>query len=500
MLLTQLRLGRIGGAFALLTAITAFWITLPLGAQQESFLPGSPIPIPPVLQPSRVEGSAVVYELTAAPGSRAFVADAETATLGYNGDYLGPTIRVDRGQDVDIRVTNGLSEATTVHWHGAHLPAEADGGPHQIIPPGDTWTASFLVDQEAATLWYHPHLMGTTAEQVYEGLAGFLIVEDEVSDSLALPREYGVNDIPVVLQERRFGRDGRFRYRPAMPDIMHGYFGNALLTNGVIEPYLEVTRGILRLRLLNGSNSTILRLSLNNGAPFHQIAGDGGFLEAPVRLEQIILSPGERAEVLVDFSAGVAASTRDPRGTRGAPAQLLAETNAGGQYVALEFRRPKRISDSGEIPDRLRSRNSGLSTEGVRRRRFLMSTMGPGGRLTINGKLMDMDRIDEEVTLGTTEIWDVVNDAMGRGMMGPMGNVPHNFHVHGLQFFILSINGAPPPPELAGPKDTVLLWPGDRVELVLRFTDYTGIYMYHCHLLEHEDEGMMGQFLVTEAN
>lgn len=459
---------------------------LPLNAQQGAFLPGSPLPVPPILEPEEARGGRFVYELSAASGRREFLPGAVTETLGYNGDYLGPTIRLRRGQKVDIRVTNGLPEATTVHWHGAHIPAEADGGPHQRIQSGTTWTASFTVNQEAATLWYHPHLKGTTAAQVYAGLAGFLIIDDEVSDSLALPREYGVDDLPLVLQERRFLRDGEFSYRPAMPDIMHGYFGNALLANGVIEPHFDVTTSLLRLRLLNGSNSTVLRLSLRSGAPLHQIAGDGGFLQAPVRQEYIVLSPGERAEVLIDFTT-----------VRSGAEALLAESNAGERYTALEFRRPRRLPAAASIPDFLRRPAEDTDTEGLRRRRFLMSTMGPGGRLTINGKLMDLSRIDETVPLGSTEIWEVVNDAMGRGMMGPMGNIPHNFHVHGLQFRILSINGAPPPPELAGPKDTVLLWPGERVELLLHFSDYTGIYMYHCHLLEHEDAGMMGQFEVT---
>ncbi len=442
-----------------------------------------------------------MYELSAQPGSREFLRGAPTRTLGYNGGYLGPTIRLRRGESVEIAVENNLSETTTVHWHGAHVPAEADGGPHQRIAPGNTWTAAFTVDQEAATLWYHPHLLGTTAEQVYAGLAGFLIIDDKGSDSLPLPKSYGENDIPLVLQERRFARDGTFSYRPRMPDVMHGYFGNALLANGVIEPYFEVSDGVVRMRLLNGSNSSLLRLSLGNGTLFHQIAGDGGFLERPVPRQFLVLSPGERAEVLVDFADA------SRHGLGGSKVELRAETNAGQRYVALEFRLPKELVSSTDIPSTLRTRhaspagsNPGSGDE-LRRRRFLMSTMGPGGRLTINGRRMDMSRIDEEVQLGSREVWEVLHDATGGGMMGGMmggmGSTPHNFHVHGLQFRILSINGAPPPRELSGPKDTVLLRPGDRVELLLHFSDYTGIYMYHCHLLEHEDEGMMGQYRVN---
>jgi blue copper oxidase len=472
---------------ALLLATALFVSTAPLGAQEPSFLRGAPLPIPPILEGTRGSDDRHLYDLSVQSGTREFIAGATTQTLGYNGDYLGPTIRVRRGEATEIRVRNTLKEATTVHWHGTHIPAEADGGPHQRVEANGRWTAAFTVDQEAATLWYHPHLMGTTAKQVYEGLAGFLIVDDEVSDDLRLPKEYGVNDIPLALQERRFNRDGTFAYRPTMPDIMHGYFGNALLANGVIEPTLQVGGAILRLRLLNGSNSTLLRLSLSNGEPLHQIATDGGLLEAPVTKDFVVLSPGERAEVLIDFS-------RMPQGLFGRrPVELLAETNGNERYMALRMEPGRTLSGGPDsIPSSLRARSGVALPESPRVRSFVMSTMGPGGRLTINGKLMDLSRIDEYVELGTTEVWEIVNR--------PMGNVPHSFHVHGLQFEILTINGSPPPPELAGPKDTVLLWPGDRVQIALAFTDYTGIYMYHCHLLEHEDEGMMGQYEVVNRN
>lgn len=479
----------------LLGAAALFFSSSFLGAEEPSFVRGAPLPVPPILEATRGSDGRRVFDLSVRSGTRDFLAGATTNTLGYNGDYLGPTIRLRRGEDALIRVHNTLDEATTVHWHGSHIPAEADGGPHQRVDANGRWNAAFTVDQEAATLWYHPHLMGTTAKQVYEGLAGFLIIDDEVSDALPIPKEYGVDDVPLVLQERRFARNGTFAYRPTMPDLMHGYFGNALLANGVIEPTLEVERDILRLRLLNGSNSTLLRLSLSNGEPLHQIATDGGFLEAPVTLDYVVLSPGERAEVLIDFSAM-------PRGLFGrGPVELIAETNANERYMALRME-PNRRSSGGpdSIPSSLRGRTEIPLPDSPRVRSFVMSTMGPGGRLTINGKLMDLSRVDEFVELGTAEVWEIVNGGMGGRMMGPMGNVPHSFHVHGLQFQILDLNGLPPPPELAGPKDTVLLWPGDRLRIALAFTDYTGLYMYHCHLLEHEDEGMMGQYEVVDRN
>ncbi|MDA3949935.1 MAG: multicopper oxidase domain-containing protein [Spirochaeta sp.] len=442
--------------------------------------PGDSLVIPPLDQGRLSSAGVREYRLRADEGTRQFYPGAETPTLGYNGEYLGPTLKLLRGEAVSILVENALTEATTTHWHGAHLPAEADGGPHQVIAAGGRWRAEFTVDQPEATLWYHPHLIGTTAEQVYAGLAGMIIIEDPAVD-YPVPAEYGTDDFPVVLQERRFERDGSFRYRPGMPDIMHGYAGNALLTNGGIEPVLEADTTLLRLRLLNGGNSTVLRLTLDAGISFYQIASDGGFLEGPVEMEAIVLSPGERAEVLLDL-----------RSYRGREVRLEAETHLGDRYTAMVIKPAASLRANGSLPARLASipepgRGSGLST-----RPFVMSTMGRGGRLTINGKTMNLRRIDERVELGTSEVWEVSTDRM-------MMSTPHSFHVHGLQFRILSINGAAPPPTLAGYKDTVLLWPGDTVRLLLEFTDYTGLYMYHCHMLEHEDAGMMGQYEVRES-
>jgi len=459
-----------------------------IGAQQ--LITGAPLSIPPILEESSVAGSATntgnesavenerVFDLTVNEGSREFVRGVQSQTLGYNGKYLGPTIRVRREDNVRLRVFNRLGEATTVHWHGAHLPAKADGGPHQRVPAGETWEARFRVEQEAATLWYHPHLKGTTAEQVYQGLAGMFIIDDEHSDSLTLPHDYGTDDIPLILQERRFTRDGRIDYSPRMPDIMRGYFGNALLTNGAAEPNLEVSQELLRLRVLNGSNSSLLRLFVDNGMKMQQIATDGGLLSRPSEVEQVVLSPGERAEIVLDL-----------RGLEGTQPRLMAESNGGNTYNALTLQVARTLQRSEELPTTLVSRKTPSATNAVRTREFVMSSMGPGGRLTINGRTMDMSRIDEQVKLGTTEVWRISS----RGMMMAM---PHNFHVHGLQFEVLSINGDRPPAHLRGPKDTVLLYPGDTVEILLTFENYTGIFMYHCHLLEHEDEGMMGQFEV----
>ncbi len=442
------------------------------------------LPIPPLLESEILRDGTKLFRLEADEGERKFLNGKTTHTLGYNGDYLGPSIRVNRGDEVIIRVNNSLREPTTVHWHGADVPAESDGGPHQGIAPGESWDAVFRVQQQAATLWYHPHFVGTTGEQVYEGLAGLFIIEDENSGNLNLPMEYGVDDIPVILQERRFDRNGKFSYQPSMPDKMHGYFGNKILVNGAILPYKNVPRGPVRLRMLNGSNSSLLRITFDGLSKVYQVASDGGFLEKPVSLSYLVLSPGERAEVIADFSLA-----------NGTSVIMNAESNGGEIYDALEFRPVGVRQPAWEPMKSLVTVEDIPESEASITRRFAMQS-GMGARMTINGKVMNMDRIDERLRLGDTEIWEIENsDGMGGGMMGGM-NQPHSFHVHAVQFRILDINGRAPPEQLAGWKDTVLLWPGDRVRIIARYNSYKGLYMYHCHLLEHEDNGMMGQFLI----
>lgn len=435
------------------------------------------LPIPPLLEPEVISDGTKLFLLEADEGERVFQNGKTTRTLGYNGDYLGPTIRFSRGDNVTIRVKNSLRDPTTVHWHGADVPAESDGGPHQGILPGGSWDADFLVRQQATTLWYHPHFIEATAEQVYQGLAGMIIIDDEISGTLGLPENYGVDDIPVILQERRFDNSGRFSFRPGRRDLMMGYFGNTVLVNGALSPVKEVPRGPVRLRLLNGSNSSLLRISFEGLPEVQQISSDGGFLERPIGMKFIILSPGERAEVIADFSQATLSRV-----------VLRADSNSGQSYQAMEFLPSGSAGTAPGLPETLVTVEKIPESEAVRTRRFALAS-GMGGRMTINGKTMDMNRIDERVPLGDTEIWEIENRS---GMMGQ----PHTFHVHSVQFQVLDINGSPPPPEYAGWKDTVLLWPGDRIRIIARFDTYKGIFMYHCHLLEHEDTGMMGQFLI----
>ena len=435
-----------------------------------------PLPIPRLLEGTRAADGTLRFELTAAAGSTRFFSDTETPTMGYNGSILGPTISVSRGDRVAFTIMNELSEPTTLHWHGLRVPAEMDGGPMQVIAAGSTWNPRFTIGQEAATLWYHPHLMGKTAEHVYLGLAGLFIIEDDNSRSLDIPKRYGADDIPLILQERRFSGQ-TFTYSPAMPDVMHGYTGNEIIVNGAVRPVLDVPASLVRFRLLNGSNSSIHRIRFSDGRTFSMIASDGGFLEEPTAMDNVILSPGERAEILVDFSGS----------SDGRDIHLSVETYQGAVYEVLRIR-ARGDSRPMRIPERLNTiKQYGMSEWS---RTFSLQSMGMGGGLTINGKRMDMSRIDERVPLNRTETWVIENPAMG------MMALPHSFHVHDVQFLIVDIDGKAPPRSASGWKDTVLVWPGSKVRIALRFEDYTGIYFYHCHLLEHEDEGMMGKFEV----
>lgn len=431
------------------------------------------LPIPPVLEDLNKDPNQAEFHLNAQKSTTEFIKGKPSETLGYNGSLLGPVIRVKKGEEVTVHVENQLEESTTFHWHGMELPGEMDGGPHSGIEPSTTWVSKFTVDQPASTLWYHPHLMHKTGEQVYKGLAGLVYIDDEESQKLKLPNRYGVDDIPIILQDRRMEEDGQLSYLLERSDVMHGLQGNVVLINGAIKPYFNVPASKVRLRALNGSNAREYNLSLNNLDAFWQIGSDGGLLESPVKLKNLKLGAGERAEIIVDFSSY----------KKGDVVHLKTD-----DYAMMEFRVSGKKGEISELPDSLaaipRLDPSTASTE----REFILQ--GMGAHVNINGKQMDMDRIDEQIKVNSTEIWTIKNEATG--MMG----MPHPFHAHGTQFQVLDRDGSPPPLNERGWKDTIMIQPGETVRVIAKFR-YKGIYMYHCHILEHEDAGMMGQFSVN---
>jgi FtsP/CotA-like multicopper oxidase with cupredoxin domain len=438
--------------------------------------------IPPLLEP-REEDGRKVFELTLDQGRAELVPGKPAETWGANGAYLGPTLRADRSDRVEMRVSNALPESTTIHWHGMHLPAAADGGPHQTIEPGATWSPSWTIDQPAATLWYHPHPHGESADHVYRGVAGLFILDDADADTLQLPADYGVDDIPLIIQDKRLNDDGSLDFSQSWISPT-GRLGNTILVNGTYDPYLDVRDERVRFRLLNASNARIYDIGFADEREFQLVATDGGLLERPQRLDRVQLSPGERAEIVAAFEPGeqvVLRSFAPDLGTN-----FFAGRFSGGDdsFDLLQIRAASTLAPSQDVPARLAAHEHLHEEDAVRIRRFEL------GDTSINDKEMDLGRIDEVVEAGTTEIWELHNAS----------GMPHNFHPHDIRFRILEYAGAPPPPELTGLKDTVYIAPGETVRFVARFGDYSDPdtpYMFHCHILQHEDRGMMGQFVVV---
>ncbi len=426
------------------------------------------LPIPPLLEGSSGEDSVKNFQLSVDQGQMSFFPGMTTPTLGYNGPYLGPSIKVRNGDMVKFNVHNNLKQRTSVHWHGLHVPAQWDGGPRQEIGAGDSWYPQFTINQPAATLWYHPHAMGLTGEHAYRGLAGLFIIEDDISDGLDLPKTYAEDDFPIVLQDRRFFSDGSLAYAQSMMDVMHGVIGNYLLVNGSLWPNLDVPGGLVRLRILNGSNSSIYQISFSDDRPFYQIATEGGFQETPVKSQSIILSAGERSEILVDFGADVA----------GSKISLLVDQFAGKRFEAMQFSVRSTKQKSFRIPEKLANIDWLVEKDAANTRTFRMETMSRGmgmmargGRLTINGRNMDLNHINEKIKLGTSEIWEIEN----RSAM--MMQLPHSMHLHDVQFQILDRNGKKSDPREKGRKDTVLINPGSGS---VSFPDLMIIQVYIC--------------------
>lgn len=458
--------------------------------------------------PERLDGlagpSGLRYPLTLREGSMQFLPGKRTSTFGISRDYLGPTLFLRRGDNVEMAVENTLNEQTTLHWHGLHVPAAADGGPAQIIDPGSTWRPSFEVQQRAGTFWYHSHLLHKTGEQVYRGLAGMIVIEDDESKKLALPQNYGVDDIPLLVQDRRFNDDGSLSYLQSHRDVMMGMYGDTILVNGCLNPVFRPTTRRLRMRLLNAANARTFTFAFDDQRDFALIASDGGFLEAPYQCKSVVLAPSERAEIIVEIVdqrpfklISLPLDSNSPFAMRG----MMGRMHSGNEsrFDILKIEPQLTLEDSPDIPAALSQIPRMDPNDAVITRRLeLTMAMGMGmmrrrqgsnASFFINGQAMNMNRIDYRVKKDTTEIWEVVNDTM---MM-------HPFHIHHSQFQILDRNGVAPAAEERGLKDTVKIGPGETVRFIMRFENFSDTeipYMYHCHILEHEDNGMMGQFTV----
>jgi len=462
--------------------------------------------------------------LAAASGRTRFFNAEPTDTVGYNGSYLGPLVRVARGE-VPVVVENRLAEPITTHWHGLMVRGELDGGPHSLIPPGERWDIVLPIEQPPATLWYHSHVHGRTAAHVYSGLSGVLQVVDGEDEARGLPTSYGTDDLTLVIQDRRFDSSGRMVYDPAMPDIMHGFSGETILVNGQVGRTAVVPQGIVRLRIVNASNGRIYPLSMESGREMHLVATDVGYLDEPVALRTLSLAPGERYEILVDFSGAerdTLLSDDNPNLGR-MMGGMMGRSGSGdlaGGFAVLPFTVDSgllapidRLPDAlgGTMPDlagratvtREISLDMGMIGGGMgggmmgrgMMGRGMMGGRGPAGPanrgtgsdlFAVNGEPFDMQRLNFTVSQDAVERW-IVTPSM----------LMHPFHVHGVAFEVLSEGGQPPRPQNRGWKDTVLV--RERTEISARFEHPASRetpFMFHCHILEHEDHGMMGQFTV----
>jgi len=429
--------------------------------------------IPSVLESDNEDE--VAYTVRAQKGETEIFDGTETKTYGYNGDFLGPMLRFHKGDKVKVKTVNELDEETTFHWHGLEVPGEADGGPHESLKPGEEKLIEFEVTQEASTLWFHPHPDGKTAEQVYNGLAGLIYIEDDNSKSLDLPNKYGENDIPLIFQDRTFDDEKQLNYSAAMNE--DGTIGETSLINGTLNPKLTVNQEKVRLRLLNGSNARNYTFKLNTGESFLQVATDGGFLNEPKKLDEITLTPSERAEIVIDFSK---LNKEDEL--------ALINTEDEDGSILLPFEVSDQTGEDSGIPEKL---NDFSITEEemdlpVSKEVELFGMMD---KVTINGKKFDPDRIDFTQEQGETEVWEIYNKP------DEMGGMIHPFHIHGAQFKVLSRDGEKLPENEQGWKDTISVEPDETVKVAVQFKE-KGVYMFHCHNLEHEDNGMMGQVKV----
>jgi spore coat protein A len=482
-----------------------------------------PLPRPAVAVPvSGTAGGAASYVIPVREVSQRLHRDLPlTRVWGYAGSYPGPTIETTTGVPIQVTWQNDLRDSlgalrTThylpvdlcpvgpdsagpsarivTHLHGGHVPPAADGYPLETLLPGEQNTVTYPVNQQAGTLWYHDHAMGITRLNVMMGLAGFFLVRDPVENALGLPA--GEYEIALAIQDRSFRPDGSLEY----PEMwMDHFFGDKLLVNGKVWPYLQVKQGKYRFRLLNGCNSRVLHLALSNGASFQVIGTDLGLLPAPLTRTSLLLTSGERAEVVIDF-ASYPAGTQIVL-TNSAPAPFPGEAGVGVIPNVMRFDVVGQPGHVAAVPASLRPVPPIDPAEAVASRDLVLRKGDNpcSGTMWMINDLM-FDDVTETPVLGTTEIWRFVNAS---GVSHPMHMHLVAFQVLDRQPFVLNngqiqVTGPPVPPDPTerGWKDTAPVGPDEILRVIARFEDYTGHYPYHCHILEHEDNEMMRQFQV----
>ncbi|MEO6986744.1 MAG: multicopper oxidase family protein [Paralcaligenes sp.] len=494
----------------------------------------------------------VALELTAEPRSVSLRSGPPTSVWSYHahllkgdpmtvqklpGSYLGPILRVRQGQKIRVDFVNHLNESSIVNWHGLHVPARMMGLPRYEVGPGERYRYEFEVHDRAGTYWYHAMAAGHTPEQVYFGLAGLLLVSDEEEQALSLPR--GEYDLPIIIQDRNVGRDNQFRYLPGSgPAVSHengssgeapemgggmmggrgmmsggmatmmtrmmGFFGDTIFVNGRPDSLIEVATHAYRLRILNASNARTYKLAWRDGRPLTVLATGGGLLERPIHKDYVMLTPGQRIELWADFS-------KDTVGTQLTLMSLAFESMVasggmmgmmsnssltdGAQFPIARVSVTRKTDEVLELPQRLSTVTRLRAEDAINRSnpRIFRITMGHM-QWGFNGRSFEMRDVaaNEIVKLGTTEIWEFVNNRM----------MAHAIHLHGLQFQVLERRNSPKNAGVVdgyvdqGWEDTVLLMPNESVKLLMRFADFTGNYAYQCHMLEHAAGGLMRNYRI----
>lgn len=504
-------LGGAGAALAL--GAGTEWLARPaeIGRMLHSRLPlpkpfAVPLPVPPVARPTS-DATTDYYDLTQRVATQEILPGRATEIWGYDGRFPGPTIVARAGRRTVVTHRNDLPVPTVVHLHGGHTPAAHDGYPTDLIMPragfatsmgsmgsmgGDdpravitqgTRTYEYPLRQRAATLWYHDHRMGFTGASVWRGLAGFFIVRDAEEEALPLPA--GVRDIPLMIADRAFEVDGSLRYPAKDKKMMHipgveagfreGVLGDVILVNGAPWPFLEVDAARYRLRVLNISNARRYRLALSppppGGSGLVQIGSDGGLLSGPIAHDAIEVAPAQRYDIVIDFS----------RYRVGDQVTLINQFGSGSTSRVMRFQVVRPSRDDSHVPARLSHIEPLRADQAVTTRSFDFRDGGDKG-WTINGRTFDPAHIDARPHLGELEIWRFNTD------------FHHPIHLHLAHFQVLSRNGEGPGPYDAGWKDTIDLRPSEQGAILVRFTDYPGRFLFHCHNLEHEDMAMMANF------
>ncbi len=480
----------------------------------------------------------VELELLAAAGTASIVPGQATRVWSYSGrvtkgppatlqaiagSYLGPILRFQTGQRVRIHFRNELPEDTIIHWHGLDVPAQMDGHPHLAIASGRTYVYEFTVVNRPGTYWYHPHPHERVGPQVNRGLAGVILVSDAAESALKLPT--GDDEIVCVIQDRQLDADNQFVYLSGMPmDRMSGFLGDRILVNGRPSARMSLATRGYRFRLMNGSNSRVYKLAWSDDTPMTVLGTDGGLLERPTVRKSITLAPAERIDMVLDlserqigsrvvlrslafpsrlFEMEMGMGTGMGRGRGRGMAGSRALTN-GAPFDVLTIDVARRERSAFVLPSRLSTYDAAWQRPASVETRVVRVDFGMM-QFLLNGRRFDLADVtpDETVQAGSTHVWEFDNS--GPAMMNM--RLGHPLHLHGRQFRVLDRQVEPARmgdwQALGdgfideGWKDTVLVLPGEKVQILVQFSKYPGLYLYHCHNLEHEDAGMMRNYRIV---